>query len=307
MSGHLGEDVGGGAGIASAQVVEAAGQLDLGGLRGEGFGGLQGFAGLIEGLVGVHGEDAQPRGVVVGDPEVGEELRGGVEARQGLAALSGEVRGEAQEEGFDAGFIELSEGFGESRDLGVVAEASDHIGAMRHLRRVEVDLAMVDLTLGGASGMSLVKSISVEWPDVATLVVSMHEEKVYAERVFRAGAHGYVTKDQPWSTLLAAVRQVLAGRLAFSRDVARTLLGRDRDGDYGVAGLSDRELEVFSMLGRGSRIREVAEGLHLSPKTVESHVASIKRKLGITHANEMIYRATIWRLTQRTDDAEPPV
>lgn len=205
---------------------------------------------------------------------------------------------------FREGLVQLLRAQG---DLGVVAEASDHIGAMRHLRRVEVDLAMVDLTLGGASGMSLVKSISVEWPDVATLVVSMHEEKVYAERVFRAGAHGYVTKDQPWSTLLAAVRQVLAGRLAFSRDVARTLLGRDRDGDYGVAGLSDRELEVFSMLGRGSRIREVAEGLHLSPKTVESHVASIKRKLGITHANEMIYRATIWRLTQRTDDAEPPV
>lgn len=185
-------------------------------------------------------------------------------------------------------------------DLVVVAQAADHVSAMRTLRQTQVDLFVADLTLGGTSGLSLVKSVVAEWPALPILVLSMHDERAYGERAFRAGAQGYVMKDQPWDVVLRSVRAVLAGQLAFSGAVARSVLS-SRDGGAGAAALSDRELEVFELIGKGLRVREVGARLHVSPKTVESHIASIKRKLGIQHVNELVHRATLWQLARSQD------
>lgn len=177
----------------------------------------------------------------------------------------------------------------------VVADADDPIGALRALRAHSVDLAIIDLSLRKGAGLSLVKSIRSERPDFPILVLSMHDEKAWAERAFQAGAQGYVMKHQPWNELLSAIRRVEAGQFAFSGDVMRVLLHTPRNTDpSALSSLSDREVEVFEQLGRGLRMREVADRLGISPKTVESHVASLKRKLDIAHANELIYRATLW-------------
>lgn len=190
----------------------------------------------------------------------------------------------------------------------VVAQAESQTSAMRSLRSHGVDFAIVDVTLSSGGGLSLVRSIRAEWPGLPVLVLSMHDEKSYAERAFRAGAQGYVMKDQPWADLLDAIRRVVAGHFSFSVSVTKRLLGTSQSG-AGTSSLSDRELEVFSLLGQGLRIREVGTRLKISPKTVESHVATIKRKLDIRHANELIHRATLWldsaqRGASRVDSAD---
>lgn len=182
----------------------------------------------------------------------------------------------------------------QEQDLLVVCEVGDQVSAMRAVRQQALDLVLVDITLDGSNGLSLTRSLVAEWPELPVLVLSMHDEKVYGERAFRAGAVGYVMKDQPWEHLLRAIRAALSGQLAFSRSLARTLLSPREGPESGAQSLSDREIEVFALLGRGLRLREVAERLNLSPKTIESHVASIKRKLGIEHANELIHRATLY-------------
>lgn len=173
----------------------------------------------------------------------------------------------------------------------VAAQADGQAAAMGALRSQTIDLVLVDLTLEDGSGLSLVRSIRAEWPLLGILVLSMHDEKSYAERAFHAGANGYVMKDQPWADLKLSIDRVVSGQSAFSRIVWRGL----KDGAGGVASLTDREIEVFDLLGAGRRIREVAEQLYISPKTVESHVASLKKKLQITHSNELVHRATVWR------------
>lgn len=178
--------------------------------------------------------------------------------------------------------------------LTVVAQADGQVSAMRALRRHELELVIVDLTLNSGGGLSLVRSIRAEWPGMGVLMVSMHDERTHAERAFRAGANGYVMKHQPWAELNAAIQRVVAGQYAYSAVVTQNLMRR-QPGGRGTLSLSDRELEVFELLGLGLRIREVAPRLNISPKTVESHVAAIKRKLGIRHANELVHRATVYR------------
>lgn len=196
---------------------------------------------------------------------------------------------------FRAGLAQLLD---QEEDLRVVGAVADHRSAMQLLQQQPVDLVLLDLSLGESSGLSLLKSIHAQWPERPVLVVSMHDEKVYAERVFHAGAQGYVRKDQPWDVLLRSIRAVLAGQLAYSGSVARALLNRRPTGIEAASALSDREMEVFDLLGVGLRVREIAERLLLSPKTVESHIASIKRKLGIRHANQLVHRATVWVLSK---------
>jgi len=180
-------------------------------------------------------------------------------------------------------------------ELTVVAEVADSIDAMRTLRRISVDVAIIDVTLEGASGLSLVKQARAEWPDLQVLVLSMHDEWIYAPRAFHADAHGYVMKDRPAGEIVAAVKRVATRQYAFSEAITRSLLRTGgRTDETGVMNLSDRELEVFGLLGRGLRIRDVSGRLCISPKTVESHVAAIKRKLDIAHSNELVYRATVW-------------
>ncbi len=179
-------------------------------------------------------------------------------------------------------------------DLDVVASVSSHREAMRFLRTQPVDLCVIDLSLRNSNGLSLVKSISCEWPETQMVVVSMHDELLYGERAYRAGASGYLMKDQPWDIVIQGIRHVLSGRLAFSEQVGKLLFASQSSAHSGGPKLSNRELEVFELLGSGQSVRKVAVDLSVSPKTVESHIASIKRKLEIQNATELVHRATLW-------------
>ena len=186
-------------------------------------------------------------------------------------------------------------------DLIVVGEASSHREAMRLIRSEDIQLCLIDLTLGTSNGLSLVKSIAAEWPEMGILVISMHDEMLYAERSYRAGAHGYVMKDKPWQELLLSVHQVLFGQLSYSKQVGRLLFSDANQTKSRGHSLSDRELEVFEMLGNGLRVKEIAVQLCVSPKTIESHIASIKRKLNIDNASALVHRATLWHVSQHEE------
>ena len=162
-----------------------------------------------------------------------------------------------------------------------------------------VDLVVTDLSLPGMSGIELVKHVHALRPGLPVLVVSRHDEGVYAERALRAGARGYVSKLEADSVLVGAVRRVLAGGVHVSDDVQARLLGRSvgRSGDPTAgptAVLSDPEREVFEATGRGAATREIAERMHLSVKTVESYRARIKEKLGLGSAAELMQHAVRW-------------
>ena len=186
-------------------------------------------------------------------------------------------------------------------NLTVAGEASSHREAMKIIRSNNIQLCLIDLTLGSSNGLSLVKSIAAEWPEIGILVISMHDELLYAERAYRAGADGYVMKDKPWKVLLLCIHQVLFGQLAFSKNVGKLLFSDSHQSTPRGTTLSDRELEVFEMLGNGSRVKDIAGQLGVSPKTIESHIASIKRKLNISNASALVHRATLWHVSQRED------
>ena len=184
----------------------------------------------------------------------------------------------------------------DEHDLEVVGEAGSVAAAMEAARELRPDLVVLDLALGSADGLDLIGRLRRTSDGARILVLSMFDEAVYAERCLRAGASGYVMKEEASETLIDAVREVLGGGMHVSPDVARRL---DRGGGRehlpaGVEGLTDRELQVFRMLGEGRSTREVADGLHLSVKTVETHRAKIMRKLGLHHASELVHRAVSW-------------
>jgi DNA-binding NarL/FixJ family response regulator len=184
-------------------------------------------------------------------------------------------------------------------DLTVAAAVGSAEEALAALVDVEVDLVVTDLSLPGMSGIELVKHVHALRPGLPVLVVSRHDEGVYAERALRAGARGYVSKLEADDVLVGAVRRVLKGGVHVSDDVQARLLGRSvgRDGDPTAgptAVLSDRELEVFEATGRGAPTREIAERMHLSVKTVESYRARIKEKLGLGSAAELMQHAVRW-------------
>ena len=160
-------------------------------------------------------------------------------------------------------------------------------------------LVIVDLGLEGSDGLDLIKEITARHPEILTLVLSMHDESVYAERAFKAGARGYVTKQELDGTVLVAIRRLLDGKLHMSPKMegqfAEKYLGvRTREPGSPLAALTDRELEVFRLIGQGRATREIAERLHLSVKTIESHREHIKRKLAIESAPELARRAIRW-------------
>jgi DNA-binding NarL/FixJ family response regulator len=187
----------------------------------------------------------------------------------------------------------LAQLINETPDLTVCAQAADAGGAMDVVRAHRPDLVIVDLSLQGRPGMELIKDMHASHADIAVLVLSMHDEDLYAERVLRAGAHGYVMKHQATDTIMDAIRRVLDGEICVSQKVADRLLGRLTTGSQRRVGssmerLSDRELEVFSLIGQGKAIREIAEALSLSVKTVESHREHIKGKLGLGSSSELL-------------------
>jgi DNA-binding NarL/FixJ family response regulator len=189
--------------------------------------------------------------------------------------------------------------------LAVCGEAATCAAALAAIGESAPDMVIVDLELGDCSGLDLVKETKKRHPEIPALVLSMHDEAVYAERSLRAGARGYVTKQQLDETVLVAIRRLLAGETYMSaaletRLAAKFVGGRTLATDSALDALTDRELEVFRLIGRGRTTRQIAEDLHLSPKTIESHREHIKHKLGIESAAQLAQRATQWVETGRT-------
>ncbi len=186
-------------------------------------------------------------------------------------------------------------------DLSVCGEAEDVPGAIEGIERTRPDVVIVDLSLKGSSGLDLIMDIKARWPEMRMLVLSMFDEAYYAERVLRVGAMGYVMKQEPPRTVLDAIRQVMKGEVFVSEQVSSRMLQGlvHTSGDSFTSSLdrlSDREMQVFRMIGEGLTYQEIAEGLSLSVKTVESHVERIKEKLSIRSGRELLMRAVKWVL-----------
>jgi DNA-binding NarL/FixJ family response regulator len=186
----------------------------------------------------------------------------------------------------------------QQHDLVVCGEASTAQEALGYLDAESPDLAIVDLSLKESSGLELIKTMRSTHPAVAVIVLSMHDEKHYAERAIRAGARGYVMKRETTKKIIAAIQQVRSGKLGVSDEVAavfaeRFVDSRRRSGTP-VEELSDRELEVFRLLGQGLDTRSVANSLHISIKTVQAYCARIKDKLNLANATELLREAVRW-------------
>ncbi|MDQ6622704.1 MAG: response regulator transcription factor, partial [Verrucomicrobiota bacterium] len=172
------------------------------------------------------------------------------------------------------------------------------------MRKIPVDLAIVDIGLhGSANGIELTKSIKAEHPLLPVLVLSMHDESLYASRALRAGASGYLMKREALDSVIAAVRTVLSGELYVSQAMSKRLIaehvGAGGQARSPLEKLTDRELEVLQLIGEGNDVREIAEKLHLSAKTVEAHRAHIKEKLDFRNAREVARFAVQWVDAQR--------
>lgn len=188
-----------------------------------------------------------------------------------------------------------------NRDLGmeVCAEADNIRDAMRLIQETKPDVAIVDITLRGSSGLELIKDLKAQGVDIKVLVLSMHDEELYAERALRAGAKGYITKNEASSEVVKAVRQVMAGDVYVSKRMNARILERITARKVsvevsGISSLADRELEVFQLLGRGKSTKEIATQLSLGESTVETYRARIKDKLQLRSAAELYLRAGQW-------------
>ncbi len=184
-------------------------------------------------------------------------------------------------------------------DLHVCGEAATSPLALDAMRRLKPDVALLDISLPGTNGVELIKLMKAEQPKLPLLVLSMHDESLYALRSLRAGALGYVMKAEALNHVLAALRKVLKGEVYVSEKFSERLIFKaiqSIDGGLGspVDKLSDRELEVLELLGRGFGTREIANELHLSVKTIETHRAHIKEKLGFKDAGEMVRFSIDW-------------
>lgn len=178
-------------------------------------------------------------------------------------------------------------------DLAVVGEGEDAYGALRSIREARPDLVLVDVSLKDSDGIELVKELKSQFSDLPVLVLSMHDESLYTERALRAGASGYIMKQEAPEILLSAIRTVLSGNVYTSPKMGAALLqrmvgGKKNRGDLPMDRLTDRELEVFRMIGGGKSVKEIAENLFLSVKTVEAHREHIKEKLNIKSSAELL-------------------
>jgi DNA-binding NarL/FixJ family response regulator len=185
-------------------------------------------------------------------------------------------------------------------DLAVCGEAETGPQAMEAIVALKPDVAIVDISLKDSSGIELIKNVKQCCPEVAVLVLSMHEESHYAERALRAGARGYIMKRETTQKVVAAIRQVLAGKLYMSDSLAAAMAAQFVAGKALATGslveqLSDRELEVFELLGDGRGTRQIAEALGVSIKTVQAYCARIKEKLNLASASELVREAVRWR------------
>jgi DNA-binding NarL/FixJ family response regulator len=191
-------------------------------------------------------------------------------------------------------------------DMMVCGEAGNPAEALQALAKVKPDLVLSDLTMPGRSGLEFIKDLRAAHDTLAILVVSMHDESVFAERALRAGARGYIMKEAGGENLLTAIRQVLRGEVYVSPRMSARILeslsgGRPRGSHSPIEKLTDREFEVFQLIGQGKSTRDIAAQLHLSPKTVDVHRGNIKEKLGLVDATALIRHAVRWVETQGKD------
>ena len=184
-------------------------------------------------------------------------------------------------------------------DLHISCEAENAGQALEGVRKHAPDLVLADISLPDKNGLELIKDLRTMHPGLAVLVISMHDESLYAERVLRAGGRGYIMKQEGGKKMMEAIRQVLSGQIYVSHKMSARILelfsGRRPDSTSSPVGsLTDREFEVFQLIGQGKSTRKISEHLHISVKTVEVHRANIKTKLDIKSAGELMHYAMRW-------------
>jgi DNA-binding NarL/FixJ family response regulator len=190
-------------------------------------------------------------------------------------------------------------------DLTVCGEAEEMHSALSAIQATRPDILIVDISLNGPDGLELLKNIRLTSPRLPVLILSMHDESIYAERALRAGANGYIMKQEATERVLVALRRILSGEIYVSERIANSMLrhyvrGAGPSEHSSISDLTDRELEVFRLIGEGHGTRQIAEALHLSVKTVESYQAHIKEKLSLRSARELVQRAVQWNVREKT-------
>jgi DNA-binding NarL/FixJ family response regulator len=190
-------------------------------------------------------------------------------------------------------------------DLTVCGEAQEKHGALQMIDALKPDILIVDISLNGPDGLDLLKNIRTKDPSLPVLILSMHDESIYAERALRAGANGYIMKQEATEKVLVALRRILSREIYVSSRVASKMLHQFVGGSPTMRthspldGLSDRELEVLRLMGDGHATRQIAEELHLSVKTVESYQAHLKEKLSLKNLRELVQYAVEWAITEK--------
>src|SRR6202162_4392306 len=184
-------------------------------------------------------------------------------------------------------------------DLSVCGEAESAHSAFHAIATLLPDLVVLDISLSGPDGLDVLKEIRMKTTDLPVLILSMHDESIYAERTMRAGANGYIMKQEATEKVLVAIRRILQGDVYLSDRLTNTMLqqyvhGASQAKKSPLVTLSDRELEVFRLIGEGHGTRQIADELHLSVKTIESHQAHIKEKLALRNARELVQHAIEW-------------
>ena len=189
----------------------------------------------------------------------------------------------------------LGELIAQETDLEICGEAEDAITALKAIEIQRPDIAVVDITLKDTYGIELIKNLKDRCPAVPVLVLSMHDESLYGERAIRAGAKGYLNKQEATKKVIPAIRTILAGQMFVSEKMTATILQRMSSGGHKVEGggqptdvLTDRELEVFQLLGQGLGVKQIADNLFVSVKTVEAHREHIKQKMGFKSSSELL-------------------
>lgn len=197
----------------------------------------------------------------------------------------------------------LSQALGLEDDFEVVGEAESTAAAVSMLETFTPDVVLTDISMPGENGIDLIRQLTDRWPNLPVLVLSMHNEVLFAERALRSGARGYLIKQEPPTNIVAGIRKVLTGEIAVSDQLASRLLQWTLQGTASkedtpnlLASLSNRELEIFQMLGQGHSSSEIAKILQISVKTVDTHRAHIKRKVGANSAHELLRTAVVWAL-----------
>jgi DNA-binding NarL/FixJ family response regulator len=189
-------------------------------------------------------------------------------------------------------------------DLCVCGEADGGSGVLQAIAELRPNIVVLDISLNGPDGIDILKTLRMREPALPVLVLSMHDEVTYAERALRAGANGYIMKQEATERVLVAIRRILRGEVYLSDRLTSRMLqnfvgGSAPSADSPVSSLSDRELEVFRLIGEGHATRQIADELHISIKTVESYQAHIKEKLALRNARELVQHAIQWSVSEK--------